>query len=133
MCTSNQSLLRTGLEPAIKERSCSSVLLSSYTFPRKIFFAPKDYIMAGIDTPSTVSVQITSSMTSFTSEKRLQRNETISTLKVLTCVSHCVFMNLVTFEKICFGKFDYYFFSFHLLRFVVRIINRSLGIKCRLI
>lgn len=39
--------------------------------------------MAGIETPSTVSVQITSSMTSFTSEKRLQRSETISTLKVL--------------------------------------------------
>lgn len=41
--------------------------------------------MAGIETPSTVSVQITSSMTSFTSEKRLQRGETISALKV-TCV-----------------------------------------------
>lgn len=32
--TSNQSLLRIGLEPAIKERSCSSVLLSLYTFLR---------------------------------------------------------------------------------------------------
>ena len=35
-----------------------------------------------ISTPSTVSVQITSSMTSFTSEKRLQRGDAISTLKV---------------------------------------------------
>lgn len=34
-----------------------------------------------ISTPSTVSVQITSSMTSFTSEKRLQRGDAISTLK----------------------------------------------------
>jgi len=39
--------------------------------------------MAGISTPGTVSVQITSSMTSFTSEKRLQRGDTISTLKVV--------------------------------------------------
>ena len=35
-----------------------------------------------ISTPSTVSVQITSSMTSFTSEKRLQRGDAISTLRV---------------------------------------------------
>lgn len=116
MFTSNQSLLRIGVEPAIKERSCSSVLLSKYSthFRPKIFFAPKDYIMACVDTPSTVSVKITSSMTSFTSEKRLQRNETISTLKVSTCVSHCVFMNLVTFEKICFcnASLIIFFFSF---------------------
>ena len=38
--------------------------------------------MAGISTPSIVSVQISSSITSFTSEKKLQRGETIATLKV---------------------------------------------------
>lgn len=38
--------------------------------------------MASMETPNTVFVQITSSVTSFTSEKRLQRNETISLLKV---------------------------------------------------
>ena len=64
--------------------------------------------MAGIETPSTVSVQITSSMTSFTSEKRLQRNETISTLKVSTCVSDLCFMNLVTLKN-----FGIIIFSFH--------------------
>ena len=38
--------------------------------------------MASISTPSIVSVQISSSITSFTSEKKLQRGETIATLKV---------------------------------------------------
>lgn len=37
--------------------------------------------MAGVSTPPVVSVQISSSMTSFTAEKRLERGETISTLK----------------------------------------------------
>lgn len=90
---SNQSLLRIGFEPAIKERSCLSFISSlSYRFSRSLslFLLQNIDIMAGIETPSTVSVQITSSMTSFTSEKRLQRNETISSLKVSTCVSDCV-------------------------------------------
>ena len=85
---SNQSLLRISLEPAMKERSCLSDFLSLTHFRDhfQYFLLPKIDTMAGIDTPSTVPVQITSSMTSFTSEKRLQRNETISTLKVSTCV-----------------------------------------------
>jgi len=93
---SNQSLLRISLEPAIKERCCLSFLLLCLTHFRDhfhYFLLQKIDIMAGIETPSTVSVQITSSMTSFTSEKRLQRNETISSLKVSTCVSDCVLVN----------------------------------------
>ena len=78
--------MRISFEPAIDERSCLS-LLFFYTFSfatifHSIFLLQKIVRMAGIETPATVSVQITSSMTSFTSEKRLQRNETISSLKV---------------------------------------------------
>lgn len=51
--------------------------------------------MAGIETPSTVFVQITSSVTSFTSEKRLQRNETISLLKgKLELITGCSAMTM---------------------------------------
>ena len=68
--------------------------------------------MAGIDTPSTVSVQITSSMTSFTSEKRLQRNETISILKVSTFVFQIVFYELGNLRKFVFISLIDFFFSF---------------------
>ena len=46
--------------------------------------------MAGVSTPPVVSVQISSSMTSFTAEKRLERGETISTLKVFFSVRETV-------------------------------------------
>ena len=84
--------MRISLEPAIIKEGVvtlllrdPSAILSLISSAFSISFAQKLSIdrMAGIETPSSVSVQITSSMTSFTSEKRLQRSETISTLKVL--------------------------------------------------
>lgn len=42
---------------------------------------PKTAQMASFSTPSVVSVQISSSMTSFTAEKRLEKGETITSLK----------------------------------------------------
>ncbi|XP_058956723.2 tubulin-folding cofactor B-like [Pocillopora verrucosa] len=51
--------------------------------------------MASMETPNTVFVQITSSVTSFTSEKRLQRNETISLLKgKLELITGCSAMTM---------------------------------------
>lgn len=133
---SNQSLLRIGLEPAIKERSCHffslflsvSLFITHFRDHFHYFLLQKIDTMAGIDTPSTVSVQITSSMASFTSEKRLQRNETISTLKVSTYVLDWVFElgNFRKLAKICFFT-SLINFSFHLFRLVVRIASISLG------
>ena len=46
--------------------------------------------MASVSTPSVVSVQISSSMTSFMAEKRLEKGETITSLKVFYDVTFSI-------------------------------------------
>ena len=83
--TFDQSLVIRSLEPAIRFESLQLTLTNLRFLLRSnslVFPHISLSNMASMEIPNTVFVQITSSVTSFTSEKRLQRNETISLLKV---------------------------------------------------